>query len=712
MSTVDSFELNEREDELSDTGTLDGAAASQDLNDTVVEAPFSPPALTAKAKTRLIPKEKAAAEGVADYASPFGTEEKKEDSLLSVFSSISTFIKSKFRTTPQLVNAKTEPCIAATKQTGLRQTASLQQLGTSPPLSPSVIICRICETPVPVEEFDTHAAACLKLSQLQTNISIDDDKLKDLNQSISTFTDGASDIFLYILKVIREVIETAVAKRPTGMTSVQEISQLAKDFEDARDELFASMRMFSFPASPQQRPAALVRLSSSVMPTTLHAAQQGGGAGSSVGVSVGVSVGIGIDEADDNMGELHEGTAKCHNSVGISSPHAHCAVPTLSLSADEQEQVLVLLNQTTVLLAKKCLHFRMLAEASQELTGSAEIIWRPQPTTKDFDLLQTISQGAYGQVFLVRKRTTHDIYALKRLSKELSLLKNRDEFIETLQTESKVLAMTKNPFLVKSYYSFQSKKNFYIVMEYLNGGDLSSLLNAFGSFPLEMTKTYVAQIVLALEYLHQLGVVHRDIKPENILISQTGHLKLTDFGLSRFIITDEERKTSHCFRKLGRAREQRSRIQGTPDYLAPEVILGQEHDQCVDWWALGVTCYEMLVGVPPFNDETYDKVFGRILDGVVEWPCDEDALPFEAMKFIADLLKANPSERLGAKGAAEVKAHDFFKDFNWDTFLNEPQPFVPNADLIDTSYFDSIIFLFFFFMIILYLLFYYLSVYN
>ncbi|EHS63719.1 AGC protein kinase [Puccinia graminis f. sp. tritici CRL 75-36-700-3] len=436
---------------------------------------------------------------------------------------------------------------------------------------------------------------------------------------------------------------------------------------------------------------------------------------------------------------------------------------------------------------------------------------------KDFDMLKPISKGAFGQVWLAKKKTTGDYYAIKILKKQDMIAKNQ---IMNVKSERKILMnQADSDFVVKLFYTFSSRDHLYLVMEYLNGGDCAALVKALGNLPEEWTRNYVAEVVMGLEYLHSTGVVHRDLKPDNLLIDHRGHLKLTDFGLSKIGLlgrqaaeprgpmslssssrdgnldkrklfnlggsgltpstnpgsqpgrssatstpdlspmaptssyftsranrpvnptlvsheleclgtpTSESSKdsdpvTSLASRKLqkstlahsstlppsatgsgatappgtsGYNHQHRSKASdaghkhfvGTPDYLAPESILGIGMDEMVDWWALGVVCYEFLYGIPPFHDETPDKVFDKILSRRLEWPESDDDISPEAIDFMNRLMCTDPKHRLGAQGAAEVKSHPFLADIDWANLFKSEASFVPSVtDPESTDYFD------------------------
>lgn len=328
---------------------------------------------------------------------------------------------------------------------------------------------------------------------------------------------------------------------------------------------------------------------------------------------------------------------------------------------------------------------------------------------QDFDILKPISRGAFGKVYLAQKKRTGDLYAIKVLLKADLVRKN---LVNAVRAERNALAKAHNPFVVKLFYAFQSQENLYLVMEYLIGGDLASLLRNLQYFDEDMARKYAAEIILALSYLHSVGIVHRDLKPDNILINDDGHLKLTDFGLSRVGLMEERSQGQKVADPLldiatsqqgGEVRKSLKfpsssvsmlpnaasgeKIVGTPDYLSPEILLGIAHGPSVDFWALGVITYEFLVGFPPFTAEAPEKIFQNILAGNLCWPEDLDLSP-SAKDFVEKLLISDPSKRLGAKGVEEIKGHPFLAGVSWDTLLSQPmEVFIPNPEnRRDTSY--------------------------
>ncbi|EIN10300.1 hypothetical protein PUNSTDRAFT_50963 [Punctularia strigosozonata HHB-11173 SS5] len=408
---------------------------------------------------------------------------------------------------------------------------------------------------------------------------------------------------------------------------------------------------------------------------------------------------------------------------------------------------------------------------------------RTTPTSiKDFEIIKPISKGAFGSVFLAKKKATGDYFAIKVLKKADMIAKNQ---VTNVKAERMILMkQSESPFVAKLYFTFQSKENLYLVMEYLNGGDCAALIKVLGCLPEEWTKNYIAEVVLGLESLHRMGIVHRDLKPDNLLIDQHGHLKLTDFGLSRIGLLGRQTRdpqVSHRppakispgsrppsidmanfsspmtldpasgsyfsqrtqmlprlgstpylntptddpdssgstpdsqpgVRRAPRPSESpltsfatelttdlrshsngtppaEQRFVGTPDYLAPETILGlRGDDAAVDWWALGVITYEFLYGIPPFHADSPGKVFENILSGNIEW--HEDLIEYspEARDFMQRLLTLDPSKRLGTNGADEVKAHPWFSDIVWDQVTTREAAFIPQiTDPESTDYFD------------------------
>eukprot|EP00127_Corallochytrium_limacisporum_P000168 Clim_evm29s6 gene=Clim_evmTU29s6 len=294
-------------------------------------------------------------------------------------------------------------------------------------------------------------------------------------------------------------------------------------------------------------------------------------------------------------------------------------------------------------------------------------------TIDDFELLKVIGKGSFGKVMQVRKKDTGRIYAMKILKK--SQLAAREE-IEHTKAERKILAKNTNPFLVGLKFSFQTADKVYLVLDYVNGGELFFHLQNEGTFAEERARFYAAQLLLALEHLHKQDVIYRDLKPENILIDYDGYIALTDFGLCKENVRHNDTTNTFC---------------GTPEYMAPEVLQQKGYGPSVDWWTLGILLYEMLTGLPPFYDENTNAMYQKILYGELTFPNDVSPA---AKQVITNLLQRDPTKRLGSgkDGALTIKRSDFFKAVDWDSLLAkslQPAWKPPLADKLDTSNFDE-----------------------
>ncbi|XP_010479075.1 PREDICTED: probable serine/threonine protein kinase IRE4 isoform X1 [Camelina sativa] len=338
-------------------------------------------------------------------------------------------------------------------------------------------------------------------------------------------------------------------------------------------------------------------------------------------------------------------------------------------------------------------------EVVEHAVATPHLLLKDRISIDEFEIIKPISRGAFGKVFLARKRTTGDFFAIKVL-KKLDMIRKND--IERILQERNILITVRYPFLVRFFYSFTCRDNLYLVMEYLNGGDLYSLLQKVGCLDEEIARIYIAELVLALEYLHSQKIVHRDLKPDNLLIAYNGHIKLTDFGLSKIGLINNTidlsgngsdaspRISSHDFQKNQEEERIRNSAVGTPDYLAPEILLGTEHGYASDWWSVGIVLFELITGIPPFTAARPEIIFDNILNGKMPWPDVPGEMSYEAQNLINRLLVHEPEKRLGANGAAEVKSHPFFRGVDWDNLALQKAAFVPQPESIaDTSYFVS-----------------------
>ncbi|KAK0221909.1 kinase-like domain-containing protein [Armillaria fumosa] len=294
-------------------------------------------------------------------------------------------------------------------------------------------------------------------------------------------------------------------------------------------------------------------------------------------------------------------------------------------------------------------------------------------TVDDFELITVIGKGSFGKVMQVRKRDTSRIYALKTIRK--AHIVHRNEITHTL-AERLVLAQVNSPFIVPLKFSFQSEQKLYLVLAFVNGGELFHHLQREQRFNEERSRFYSAELLLALEHLHELDVVYRDLKPENILLDFTGHIALCDFGLCKLNMKANDKTNTFC---------------GTPEYLAPEILNGHGYNKTIDWWTLGVLLYEMMSGLPPFYDEVTDKMYEKILrDPLVFGP----EISGEAESILTGLLNRDPIQRLGVNGADEIKKHPFFHnhiDFKKLAEKKIHPPYKPSvASPVDVSNFDTV----------------------
>lgn len=262
---------------------------------------------------------------------------------------------------------------------------------------------------------------------------------------------------------------------------------------------------------------------------------------------------------------------------------------------------------------------------------------------------------------------------MKMLRKENVVKRNQ---VEHTKTERNVLETVSHPFIVTLHYAFQTPKKLYFVLEYCPGGELFFHLSREDRFSESRCKFYVSEILLAIAYLHRLNIIYRDLKPENILLDAQGHIKLTDFGLSKEGICDNVSATSVC---------------GTPEYLAPEILEKRGHGKAVDWYSLGALAYEMLTGLPPYYTRDREKLFDSIRRGELSYPA---FITETAKDLLRRLLLSDPHKRLGggAGDGDEIKVHPFFSSIDWAAIQLKRirAPFVPNVKKADdTSYIDK-----------------------
>lgn len=288
----------------------------------------------------------------------------------------------------------------------------------------------------------------------------------------------------------------------------------------------------------------------------------------------------------------------------------------------------------------------------------------------DFQIIKTIGTGTFGRVCLCLDKKTETFCAMKILAMaDVIRLKQ----VEHVKNEKSILSEINHPFIVNLRWYTRDDCCLYMLFEYVVGGELFSYLRNAGRFNSSTANFYASEIVLALEYLHSMSIVYRDLKPENLLIDRDGHLKITDFGFAKKL---KDRTWTLC---------------GTPEYLAPEIIQSKGHNRAVDWWALGVLIYEMLVGYPPFYDDNPFGIYEKILSGKIDWARHIDPI---AKDLVKKLLVPDRTKRMGnmKNGADDIKRHRWFKHLDWDDVYHKKltPPMIPKVSFAgDSSNFDE-----------------------
>ncbi|ORX81912.1 Pkinase-domain-containing protein [Basidiobolus meristosporus CBS 931.73] len=294
---------------------------------------------------------------------------------------------------------------------------------------------------------------------------------------------------------------------------------------------------------------------------------------------------------------------------------------------------------------------------------------------EDFEQLKVIGRGAYGKVLLVRQKATGRCFAMKVLKKASIIVHTKNT--EYSKTERAILEEVSHPFIVKLFYAFQTNAKLYLILDYVAGGELFTHMAKERMFEEDVARFFTAELVLALEHLHSLGIIYRDLKPENCLLDNEGHIVLTDFGLSKVALNTNDGKTNTMC--------------GTTQYMAPEVLLEVYYDKAVDWWSLGIMIYDMLTGAPPFKGSNRKKTMEAILNKKLRFP---NYISPDAKDLMTRLLRKSPAVRLGSgpDGASAIKKHPFFRTIDWKALARREikSPIIPllsSAD--DVSNFDT-----------------------
>ncbi|KAM7534137.1 hypothetical protein Aperf_G00000115931 [Anoplocephala perfoliata] len=288
----------------------------------------------------------------------------------------------------------------------------------------------------------------------------------------------------------------------------------------------------------------------------------------------------------------------------------------------------------------------------------------------DFNCIKTVGTGSFGRVCLAQHKRTKQYYAIKILCKA-KIVKLKQ--VEHTLNEKKILSCIDFPLIVALKSHFKDDVNLYMALEFINGGELFSLIRKEGKFKEDTARFYGAQVVLALEYLHSMDIAFRDLKPENLLIDSYGYLKLTDFGFAKVV---RGRTWTLC---------------GTPEYLAPEIILSKGYSRAVDWWAVGVLIFEMIAGYPPFFADQALQVYEKIVAGKVRFPF---FMSTDARALLSNLLQGDTTKRYGnmRNGVADIQSHIWFATIDWVDILDRKvkPPYIPNVkDEADATNFDD-----------------------
>ncbi|KAJ3026749.1 UNVERIFIED_CONTAM: hypothetical protein HDU68_005135 [Siphonaria sp. JEL0065] len=371
-------------------------------------------------------------------------------------------------------------------------------------------------------------------------------------------------------------------------------------------------------------------------------------------------------------------------SFDVSRPDSEVTISVWDRSDGSGEVFLGMLKIVTPMINGKVYDhwFRLMPRQwNEKIRGDIRIqlmyksVERKALVADDFAILKLVGRGSFGKVMLVKKKDTGRVYAMKVLPKK-DIVK-RQEIVHTLAERSVLIHATRSPFLASLKFSFQTPEKLYLVLDYLNGGELFYHLQKHGTFPEDWAKFYIAELICGLEHLHSHAVVYRDLKPENVLLDSNGHVVLADFGLCKENMGYGQVTNTFC---------------GTAAYLAPEILIGEGYTNSVDWWSLGILFYEMITGLPPFYSDNVNLMYRKILHNQLLFPI---GFSREAESIVRGLVERNPLQRLGAgpTDALEIKQHPYFANLDWSR-LEKKQIMPPFKPLVesetDTTNFDPV----------------------